>query len=396
MWWIVNAQMFLAGRTQFGPGVASKVGEIAKSLRAERAVLVTDGNMERLGVTDRMEKLLQEAGVECCVFAGVEPEPSVETTDAVAELAREHDCQLVVGLGGGSCLDVAKTVSVLITNMGSAAQYQGMNLVKERGVPRILIPTTAGTGSEVTSTAVLMRKSDGFKGGINDEKLFSDYNLLDPELTLTMPPDVTAATGMDALTHALEAYTGRSASVFSDIFAEEALRRIGRHLRVATWNGRDLNARSEMLLASYFAGVALTNSGVGACHSLAYPLGSMFGVGHGMANALLVPYVSAYNALAAPEKYAAAATLLGFGSEGLPLRDQAFVCAEGLDELVEDLGLPRKFKELKKRKLIKEEILAEQLPDMAAKAMAVVRSMENNPRPMTVDNCVALYREAME
>ncbi len=392
----MNAQMFLAGRTQFGFGVASKVGEIAKGLRAERAVLVTDGNMERFGVADRIEKLLQEAGVECCVFAGVEPEPSVETTDAVAELAREHDCQLVVGLGGGSCLDVAKAVSVLITNIGSAAQYQGLNLVKERGVPKILMPTTAGTGSEVTFTAVLTRKSDGFKGGISDEKLFSDYNLLDPELTLTMPPELTASTGMDALTHALEAYTGRAASVFSDLFAEEALQRIGRYLRVATWNGKDVNARSEMLLASYFGGVALANAGVGACHSLAYPLGSMFGVGHGMASALLVPYVTAYNALAAPDKYAGAAALLGFGSEGLPLRDQAFLCAEGLEELVEDLGLPRTLKELKKRKLIKEEITAEHLPELGTKAMAVARPMENNPRSMTVESCVALYREAME
>lgn len=392
----MNAQMFVAGRTQFGPGVASKVGELAKDLKAERAVLVTDGSMERLGVADRIEKLLQEAGVECCVFTGVEPEPSVETTDAVAELAREHDCRLVVGLGGGSCLDVAKAVSVLITNTGSAAQYQGMNLVKERGVPKILIPTTAGTGAEVTLTAVLIRKSDGFKGGIYDEHLFSDHNLLDPELTVSMPPDVTAATGMDALTHALEAYTGRSASIFSDLFAEEALRRIGRYLRVATWNGRDMTARSEMLLASYFAGVALANAGVGACHSLATPLGSLYGVGHGMASALLMPYVAAHNALAAPDKYAAAAALLGFGNEGLPLRDQAFVCAEGLDELVEDLGLPRTMKELKKRKIIKEEITAERLPEMAAKAMAAARPMENNPRSMTVESCVALYREAME
>ena len=392
----MNAQMFLAGRTQFGPGVVSKVGELAKSLRAERAVLVTDGSMERLGVADRVEKLIHEAGVECCVFSGVEAEPSVETTDAVAELAREHDCQLVVGLGGGSCLDVAKAVSVLITNMGSAAQYQGMNLVKERGVPKILIPTTAGTGSEVTFTAVLIRKSDGFKGGINDEKLFSDYNLLDPELTLSMPPEVTAATGMDALTHALEAYTGRAASVFSDIFAEEALRRIGRYLRVATWNGKDLHARSEMLLASYFGGVALANAGVGACHSLAYPLGSVFGVGHGMANALLVPYVTAHNALAAPEKYAQAAALMGFGGDGLSLRDQAFICADGLEELVEDLGLPRTFKDLKRRKIIKEEISVDLLPELATKAMAVARPMENNPRFMTEESCRNLYREAME
>lgn len=382
--------MSLAGKAQFGPGVSRNVGEIARKLGVSSAVLVTDATMEQLGVAERIAGYLHEAGVECCLFAGVEPEPSVETTDAVAELAREHDCRLVVGLGGGSCMDVAKAVSVLITNMGSAAQYQGLGLVPNKGVPKIMIPTTAGTGSEVTFTAVLIRKSDGVKGGINDEKLFPDFSLLDPELTLSMPPCVTAATGMDALTHALEAYTGRNASPFSDLLAEAALARIGRFLRVATWNGQDLEARSEMLLASYYAGAALANAGVGACHALAYPLGGMFGVGHGMANALLVPYVARYNALSRPEKYAAAAAFLDAGVEGLPLRDQALACADALDELVADLELPSTLKALKVG------VTAEHFPEMAEKAMGVARPMENNPRPMTKASCMALYKEAME
>jgi len=166
--------MSLAGKAQFGPGVSRNVGEIARKLGVSSAVLVTDATMEQLGMAERISGYLHDAGVECCIFAGVEPEPSVETTDAVAELAREHDCRLVVGLGGGSCMDVAKAVSVLITNTGSAGQYQGLGLVPNKGVPKIMIPTTAGTGSEVTFTAVLIRKSDGVKGGINDEKLFPD------------------------------------------------------------------------------------------------------------------------------------------------------------------------------------------------------------------------------
>jgi alcohol dehydrogenase len=172
----------MAGSVTFGPGCSARVGQKVKELGLERAVVVTDENMEKLGAADRIADLMQEAGVETCVFAGVEPEPSVETTDAVAELAREHDCQAVVALGGGSCMDVGKAVSVLLTNEGSAAKYQGLGLVKNPGVPKIMIPTTAGTGSEVTFTAVLIRKSDGFKGGINDEKLYPDYSFLDPEL----------------------------------------------------------------------------------------------------------------------------------------------------------------------------------------------------------------------
>ena len=382
--------LFVAGRISFGPGVSCKVGELAKKLGAKRAVLVTDESMEKLGISDRIAGIMEKEGIETCIFAGVEPEPSVETTDAVAMLARENDCQLVVGLGGGSCMDVAKAVSVLITNEGSASLYQGLGLVKNPGVPKIMIPTTSGTGSEVTFTAVLIRKSDGFKGGINDDKLYPDYSLLDPELALTMPPRVTASTGMDALTHAIEAFTSRAASPMSDLFAREAIRKIARWLRVATWNGSNLEARTEMMMASLYGGIALANAGVGACHSLAYPLGSLFGVGHGVANALLVPYVCRYNALAAPERYYEAARLLDYAPEGLPLREGALDCAEALHELVKDLELPSKLKALKAG------IKPEHFEEMAERALAVARPMANNPRPMDKEACVAIYREAME
>ncbi len=386
----MNFSMFLSGRISFGPGVSSQVGFQAKKLGASRAVLVTDKTMEALGLADRIGDHLSEAGVETCLFTGVEPEPSVETTDAVAQLARQQDCQLVVGLGGGSSMDVAKAVSILITNEGSAADYQGLGLVKNPGVPKIMIPTTAGTGSEVTFTAVLIRRSDGVKGGINDDKLFPDYSLLDPELTLSMPPQVTASTGMDALCHALEAYTSRQASPFSDLFAEEALMRIGSWLRVATLNGKDLEARSEMMLAALYGGIALANAGVTACHALSYPLGGMFGIAHGQANALLIPYVARFNALARPDKFSAAASLLGYIEEEIPQRDAALLCADALEELSEDLGLPRTLKQLKAG------ITPAHFDEMAEKALAVARPMENNPRVMTKEDCITLYREAME
>lgn len=386
----MNFNMFLSGRISFGPGVSSQIGLQARKLGASRAVLVTDKTMEDLGLAEKIADHLTDAGVETCLFTGVEAEPSVETTDAVAQLARQQDCQLVVGLGGGSSMDVAKAVSVLITNEGSAANYQGLGLVKNPGVPKIMIPTTAGTGSEVTFTAVLIRRSDGVKGGINDDKLFPDYSLLDPELTLSMPPHVTAATGMDALCHALEAYTSRQASPFSDLFAEEALMRIGSWLRVATLNGKDLEARSEMMLAALYGGIALANAGVTACHSLSYPLGGMFGVSHGQANALLIPYVARFNALARPDKFASAAALLGYIEEELPQRDAALLCADALDELSDDLGLPRTLKQLKVG------ITEAHFDEMADKALAVARPMENNPRVMTKEDCITLYREAME
>ncbi|MFP4482701.1 MAG: iron-containing alcohol dehydrogenase, partial [Thermovirgaceae bacterium] len=280
-------EMFMAGRIRFGCGAVDELGKTAKKAGGSRALVVTDPVLNEMKTAGRVKKVLADAGLETWVYSDVEPEPSVETTDAAAELAREKGCDLVVGLGGGSSMDVAKAVGILVTNEGSAARYQGLGLVEKAGVATIMIPTTAGTGSEVTFTSVLIRKSDGFKGGINDEKLFPDFSILDPELTVTMPPRVTAATGMDALTHALEAYTSRQASPFSDMFAQEGMVRIGRWIRVATQNGRDLEARSEMMLAALYGGVALANAGVGACHALSYPLGALFGIGHGVANALL-------------------------------------------------------------------------------------------------------------
>ena len=382
--------MFVAGRIRFGCGAVSEVGEVAKKTGGKRALLVTDPVLAEMKTAERIEKLLKNAGIQTWVFSEVEPEPSVETTDAAAELAREKGCDLVVGLGGGSSMDVAKAVGVLVTNEGSAARYQGLGLVEKAGVPKIMIPTTAGTGSEVTFTSVLIRKSDGFKGGINDEKLFPDYSILDPELTVTMPPGVTAATGMDALIHALEAYVGRQASPFSDMFAEEALVRIGRWIRVAVKNGRDIEARSEMMLAALYGGIALANAGVGACHALSYPLGAVYGVGHGVGNALLIPYVARYNCQAAPERYAAAAELLGYAQdESDPLFERAELCADVLEELVFDLELPATLEDLDVG------ITPESLEGLAEKAMAVSRPMENNPREMTTEDCVNIYKEAM-
>ncbi|MCF4151078.1 iron-containing alcohol dehydrogenase [Dethiosulfovibrio sp. F2B] len=384
----MNFDMFMAGRISFGAGVSATVGEKAKALGASKVMLVTDETMVSIGTAERITSHLEEAGLPVEVFSQVEPEPSVETVDLAADRLKATGCDLVVGLGGGSSMDVAKAVSVLATNEGSAGAYQGLGLVESPGIPKITIPTTAGTGSEVTFTAVLIRKSDGVKGGINSDYLYPDCSLLDPELTLSMPKKITAETGMDALAHALEAYTSRQASPFSDMMAEAAIARIGRYLRVAALRGNDIEARGEMMLAALFGGVALANAGVTACHSMAYPLGALYGVGHGLSNALLLPYVVRFNAMAAPEKFARAAELLGGPNYSEGLFDRAVECADRLDELVHDLDLPTSLRELEVG------IAPENFEDMAKRAMAVARPMENNPRDVSLEQVISIYEEA--
>ena len=379
--------MFMAGKIAFGPGVSATVGGRAKALGATRVMVVTDETMASIGTADRISSYLKQEGLAVEIFSQVEPEPSVETVDLAANRFRETGCDCVVGLGGGSAMDVAKAVSVLATNEGSAGLYQGLNLVKNPGVPKIMIPTTAGTGSEVTFTAVLIRKSDGVKGGINSEYLYPDCSLLDPELTVSMPRKVTAESGMDALAHALEAYTSRQASPFSDMMAEAAMSRIGRYLRVAATRSSDLEARSEMMLAALFGGVALANAGVTACHSMAYPLGAVFGVGHGLSNALLLPYVVRFNSMAVPERFAKAADILSPGFEG-ELFAKAASCADIVEDLAEDLGIPSRLRDLGVG------ISLEQLEDMAKRAMAVARPMENNPRDISLEQVISIYKEA--
>lgn len=385
---VQSFSMRLSGRVLFGPGTVARLGDIARTFGAKKALIVSDPNVERLGHVNRVCELLQKAGIEVRAFAEVEPDPSVETADKAAGVAKDFGAGLVVGIGGGSSLDIAKAASVLATNPGSAVSYQGLGLVKNAGLPKILIPTTAGTGSEVTFTAVLIRKKEGIKAGINDEKLYADYAILDPELTLSLPPRATASTGMDAFIHAFEAYVGKSATPFSDIFAESAIKRVGRWLRVATWDGRNLEARCEMMLASYYGGAALANAGVGACHALSYPLGGLFGVPHGLANALLIPYVTRHSVMANPERYAKAAILLGKEC-GASLRDAALSCVEALEELVSDLSLPRTLKDLGIK------IEEGRLQEMVKGAMAVDRPMANNPRPFDEELCAKVYKEAI-
>ena len=373
-------------RVSFGREVAGQLAQEVELLGGGPVLVVIDPQVLELGVAQPALESLEQAGLAYQTFSQLTREPEPAEADQAAELGRGMKAKVVVGIGGGSTLDLAKATGVLITNGGQAADYIGLELVKKPGLPVICLPTTAGTGSEVTFTAVFTRRSDGMKGGINGRHLYPASAMLDPMLTVSCPPYITAITGMDALTHAMEAYTSRQAHALSRMHAIKAIELIGRNLRAAAAHGENLKAREGMLLGSYLAGLALAQSGVGAVHAMAYPLGAFYDIPHGEANAVLLPYVLEFNLMACPELFAEMGRALGELPAGATTRQAAEACLEEVWALGSDLGIPDTLDQL--------EVPRAEIARMAEKAMTVARPIENNPRKVTVEDLENIYRTA--
>ena len=250
----------------YGENSISRLPEVIKNLHGKKVLLVVDGNFAATENFSRIISLLEVRKTGFEIFDKLEGEPSVETGDACAALGKQEGCDIVCGIGGGSALDTAKAAAVLIKNPGTARDYQGLNRVPGAGLPKIMVPTTAGTGSEVTFTAVFIRKDEKKKGGINSPFLYPEAAILDPVLTLTLPPGVTASTGLDALCHAVESFLSKKASFISRPISLSAIKLIWDNLPAAYENGKDLDARASMLYGSFLAGVGLANAGVTAVH----------------------------------------------------------------------------------------------------------------------------------
>jgi len=375
-------------KTIFGSGSIKRLGEECKALGAKRAIIIADKALAGTTiVTDSLEAL-KSASIEVIPYFEVLPEPAPSLADAAAAIASKEAADCVVGIGGGSTMDVAKAAAVLTKNPGSATDYIGLGLVKNCGLPSVMVPTTAGTGSEVTFTAVFTMRESKSKGGINSPYLYPSLAILDPELTLSLPPYPTAYTGMDALTHAIESYTSLQAHFLSETQSLSAIELISGNLRGAVYDGSNMIYREGMLKGSYQAGLGLAMAGVGAVHALAYPLGALFNIPHGIANATLLPFVMAYNYPGNTEKFAMIAQALGEGIDGLSMREAASKAASAVAQLSKDIGIPASLKEL--------QIPVEAIPEMAQGAMKVARPLANNPRPVTVDSAAEIYRLAFK
>jgi alcohol dehydrogenase len=386
----MNGQTFTVTqptRIRFGFNTVNDLAALVRELGGSRVFLVIDPGVVAAGLLEPVSASLAADKIPFTVYDQVDPEPGLKLADNGAKLARKGKCDCVVGVGGGSAMDIAKAVSILLTNGGKAEDYIGLGKIAKNGVPKIMIPTTAGTGAEVTFTAVFINEKTGSKAGMNGDPLYPDAAILDPALTLSIPPHVTATTGIDALTHALEAYVSTQAHTISDMYALEAIDLIASNLGKAYANGGNIEARSAMLLGSLLAGKALATAGVGLVHAMAYPLGGMHKIPHGLANAVLLPYVMAYNLIGAPERFSTLAEMFGVDVSGMTLREAAEAAVEAVWRLNDDVGIPKNLQELG--------IPREDIPEMAKIALTVARPVANNPRRPSREEVEAIYEEAM-
>jgi alcohol dehydrogenase class IV len=381
---LLNFQM--PGKLCFGRDAILELPGQVRRLGATRVLLVTDPGVVACGLANRAGDILKSSGIQCVLFSSVEPDPCVQTPVKAASAAAGAAADIVVGLGGGSAIDVAKLAAVLARDPGDPLRFAGIGKIPTAGLPVIAIPTTAGTGSEVTPIAVLSDTEAHLKKGIVSEHLIPKVALVDPQLTVSLPPHITAYTGMDALTHCIEAYTNRFAQPFVDTLALEGIRLIGGALRTAVRQGNDVSAREAMALASLYGGLCLGPVNTAAVHAMAYPLGGTFNVPHGLANTVLLPEVMAFNLPACAERYARIATALGVNCLKDPAEMAANKAVEAVRTLARDVNMNVRLRDLG--------VPASAIPTMAREAVQVTRLMQNNPRALTVEDTAAIYTAA--
>ncbi|WJG09491.1 iron-containing alcohol dehydrogenase [Aliiglaciecola sp. LCG003] len=354
-----------------------------------RVLIVTDKQIHALGLLDKFKQSLRNQQIVFSVFDQVEPDPSADTVMAATSMATAEQVQMVIGFGGGSSLDVAKLVAVLAspTCEQSLKQIFGVDNVIGRRLPLVLVPTTAGTGSEVTPISIVTT-GGSTKSGVVSASLLPDAAILDAELTIGLPPHITAATGIDAMVHAIEAYTSKiKKNPISDGLACNALTLLNNNIRTAVHNGEDLVARGNMLLGSMLAGQAFANSPVAGVHALAYPLGGIFHIPHGLSNALMLPHVMRFNLSAAKGLYAELACLI---CDDIQIDDsdeaKSLKFIQRLESLIVELGLPNKLRECG--------VTEDSLPRLAEEAMQQQRLLVNNPVAISKDDALRMYQAA--
>ena len=368
------------------PGSSVKVGALMAELGSNNVLLVTDRGIMDLNLAQSAIKSFAEVDINVSVFDGVVSDPHEAVIMSALAEATSKGIDGVVGLGGGSSMDVAKVLAFLLGSDQSLAEIYGIQMCRGNRVPLILVPTTAGTGSEVTPISIVTT-GDSEKKGIVSQQLLPDWAVLDANLTLGLPKHTTAATGIDAMVHAIEAYTSKlKKNPMSDCLAKEALRLLGANIRLVCDDGSNGEARSKMLLGSMLAGMAFTNAPVAAVHALAYPLGGHFHVAHGLSNSLVLPHVIRFNIKDSNSAYSELGPILFPNIQLTPVESMGMEMADCLAGLAEDLGLETRLRDVG--------VSHNQIPMLAEDAMKQTRLLVNNPRKMTYEAALKIYREA--
>ncbi len=381
---MAQTRFFLPTEIVTGVGAFADLGKLAARLGKRALVVGGPGRGELLA---RAAGLLKAAGVEAAVHAEAGREPTLEAVEAALGRAREVGAELMVGIGGGSAIDTAKAAAGLFRQPGTVAEYhRGRRLEPGRGLPLVAIPTTAGTGAEVTKNAVLIDPTRQVKESIRDDSWFPALAIVDPELTLSLPPQATASTGADALCQALESYVSIGAGPLTDPLAAEAVRLIGRSLERAVAQGDDIAARSDMLYGSLLAGMAMANARLGAVHGLAHPLGARYRIPHGVVCGLLLPHVMAYNLPYAAGKYARAAGLLGLDTRGLEDAVAGERAVERVRALLAAIGIPARLGPFG--------VQEAGFPALVEEALGQ-SSLQHNPRPMKAEDVRTVLAQAL-
>lgn len=375
------------GRVHAGAGSLSQLTELAAYFSARRVLVVTTRSIAQM--IDAPRRALEAAGLAVTVIDSTPPEPEVADVQAIEAAARAAGTfDLVVGIGGGSAMDVAKILAVLLAHNLDLRDVLSKKVdITARGLPTVMVPTTSGTGAEATPNSIILVPEDELKIGIVSPRLLPDAVILDPLLTLSLPPDVTASTGMDALTHAIECYCSRKGNAFSDLYALEAIRLIGRSIRRAFANGQDVAAREDMLMGAYWGGVCIATSSTTAVHALAYPLGGKYRMAHGLSNAILLPSVMAFNQVGNEVRFAAMARAMGLAVDGLDDAAAADAFVQALRQLNTDLNIPNSLQGFG--------IAASDIDGLVEGASKVTRLLDNNPRTMAREDMRRIYADLL-
>jgi alcohol dehydrogenase len=367
----------------FGEGKLNQLVDEVFQLDCKRVLIITIEPL--LGQLSAIIESLKRKSVEVVINTAIIQEPYFSDFKNLIQILSPFNPDVVIGIGGGSVLDIAKLVAAQLENEQALEEYVGIGLLKGRKKKLICLPATSGTGSEVSPNAILVDDSDGQKKGIISPYLVPDIVIVDPLLTISVPPSITAATGIDALTHCLEAYTNKFAHPMIDLYAYEGMKLIASNIIQAVNNGNDEEARTAVALGSMYGGICLGPVNTAAVHALSYPLGSMFHLPHGLSNALLLPYVMEFNLVASPGRYADVARALGCEKQKDDL-STAMKGVEKIKQLIDQCGLPLRLRDAG--------VTEDAIPVMAKDAMKVQRLLKNNPREVTLEDAISIYKEA--